>query len=125
MKTTSIIIGGILLFSLAACDGDEGKIYTSRDPDECKTLLFTCAPGRDPFFNNEGCGCELNGEEIDLNRDINRRNNDRGNIIAPENTYDRDPGLQNLDGENNDQRFDEDPLERDLDQQQERRLQND
>jgi len=59
MKATTLIIGMVFMASLTACDNEENRIYSSRDPDECRTLQFSCAPGRAPFFDEEGCGCEL------------------------------------------------------------------
>jgi hypothetical protein len=123
MKTMSIIIGTVLVLSLAACDREEGRIYTSRDEDECKTLLFTCAPGRVPFFDDDGCGCELSDDnDININRDIDR-NNQEGIPPTGGDTYDRDPGEQNLDDDENDgNQIDEDPLDRNLQDIQDRRL---
>jgi hypothetical protein len=45
--------------SRRACTGREpGQQYISRDPQECATLLFLCADGFTPFFNDCGCGCQ-------------------------------------------------------------------
>ncbi len=37
---------------------DPSQTYVSRDPQECQFLLFACAEGSTPFFNECGCGCQ-------------------------------------------------------------------
>jgi len=41
---------------------EEKRIYNSRNPEECKTMLFMCVAGRSAFFDETGCGCELTEE---------------------------------------------------------------
>ncbi|MET0403149.1 MAG: hypothetical protein ABW123_12135 [Cystobacter sp.] len=42
------------------CDGQESehRYYVSREPALCAVVLFSCAPGSEPFFDECGCGCE-------------------------------------------------------------------
>jgi hypothetical protein len=40
-----------------ACD-DPDRTYVSRDPDQCAAIRFFCDPGKVPFFDDCGCGCE-------------------------------------------------------------------
>jgi hypothetical protein len=43
------------------CTGREpGYTYVSRDPAECRAILFTCPEGQSAFFNDCGCGCMTN-----------------------------------------------------------------
>jgi hypothetical protein len=37
---------------------DPSRTYISRDPAQCATIRFMCKPGRQPFFDDCGCGCE-------------------------------------------------------------------
>lgn len=39
------------------CD-DPNRTYVSHDPDQCAAIRFTCDPGKAPFFDSCGCGCE-------------------------------------------------------------------
>lgn len=39
------------------CPAGPDVHYTSRDPEECSRILFTCIPGLVPFFSDCGCGC--------------------------------------------------------------------
>lgn len=36
----------------------DGKNYVSTDPEECKLIKFMCIEGKQPFFDENGCGCE-------------------------------------------------------------------
>jgi hypothetical protein len=38
------------------CD-EPGKRYVSRDPNQCKVMLFSCPTNSSPFFDDCGCGC--------------------------------------------------------------------
>jgi hypothetical protein len=125
MKPLPLILGGLLVVSLAACDDDErGRIYSSRDEEACKTLLFTCAPGRQPFYDDDGCGCELiNDEDLEQARGWDPLENDRETdritpVYPDENTRQRDTD-ENTDDEDI---FNEDPIERDLKKLKEQRL---
>lgn len=40
-----------------ACDQPD-RTYVSRDPDRCAAIRFVCDPGKAPFFDDCGCGCE-------------------------------------------------------------------
>lgn len=124
MKPFSIILGSLFILTLASCgDNERGRIYSSRDAEACKTLLFTCAPGRVPFFDNDGCGCELSGDD-EYRRNINTRPEiyDDDSINPPD-TYDTNPGLRNQDNNTqNNTQLNEDPINRDLDELQDRRL---
>jgi hypothetical protein len=41
------------------CDYNDPNLqYVSRDPDQCAVIRFTCETGREPFFNECGCGCQ-------------------------------------------------------------------
>lgn len=63
-----ILIGAVLI---SACtkpipvepDGGIGttpeKLYVSEDPEQCTLIKFMCEEGREPFFDEKGCGCEL------------------------------------------------------------------
>jgi hypothetical protein len=42
-----------------ACRPD--KKYVSRDANQCAAILFLCEEGREPFFDNRGCGCRCRG----------------------------------------------------------------
>lgn len=50
--------GGICQAPPSDCllHGDRG--YISLDPAECAAILFLCAEGYTPFFDECGCGCE-------------------------------------------------------------------
>lgn len=37
---------------------ENGRIYQSRDPDECSRIRFACIEGMVPFEDDTGCGCE-------------------------------------------------------------------
>jgi hypothetical protein len=42
------------------CDYDDPtRNYVSDSPQECQLILFTCVEGWAPFFDECGCGCEL------------------------------------------------------------------
>jgi hypothetical protein len=42
-----------------ACNYDDpNRSYVSRDPAQCATIRFLCAPGSEAFFDECGCGCE-------------------------------------------------------------------
>ena len=51
--------GGVFCTERAcACDySAPGRKWVLKDPDQCKTVLFSCAEGQ-PFFDDCGCGCE-------------------------------------------------------------------
>jgi len=130
MKSIPIIIGIVLMFTLAACNNEENQIYTSRERDECKTLQFTCATGRAPFYEEEGCGCELIEEvEIQTDTESYEFNRDENELINPNNRnntqYRNDPTTNQLNesGESSN-RINEDPPERNLDEIQDQRLQD-
>lgn len=36
----------------------EDTTYVSTDPKECEVIRFMCVEGKQPFFNESGCGCE-------------------------------------------------------------------
>jgi hypothetical protein len=64
-KLTALLIVGPLLLVLnfvqsiqGESNGFRGKEYISRDPGQCQTLRYLCAPGYTPFFDEKGCGCE-------------------------------------------------------------------
>ena len=35
-----------------------GRQYVDSDPDNCARIRFACEPGKAPFFDDCGCGCE-------------------------------------------------------------------
>jgi hypothetical protein len=35
-----------------------GRRYVAEDPGQCAAIRFRCPPGREPFFDDCGCGCE-------------------------------------------------------------------
>jgi hypothetical protein len=37
---------------------DPTRTYVSRNPDQCAAIRFFCEEGKQPFFNECGCGCE-------------------------------------------------------------------
>lgn len=39
--------------------GQVTKVYRSNDLEKCKVMMFQCEPGRKPFYDSKGCGCEL------------------------------------------------------------------
>jgi hypothetical protein len=43
-------------------DSHETRKYVSTDLQECRTILFQCAEGRKPFFDDSGCGCQYKSE---------------------------------------------------------------
>lgn len=55
------------------CDYNDPTLsYVSRDPNECAAILFVCADGATPFFNECGCGCQQTGSSCRYD-DPNRR----------------------------------------------------
>jgi hypothetical protein len=38
------------------CGGPD-RNYVSRDPNQCAAIMFLCADGQEPFFDDCGCGC--------------------------------------------------------------------
>ena len=40
-----------------ACPAD--KIYIGNSPEKCQVIKFMCVQGRQPFFDDKGCGCEV------------------------------------------------------------------
>lgn len=49
-------------FFRGTCPPDEkpsavGKRYVNSNPDECRTILFSCTDDEAPFFDEQGCGC--------------------------------------------------------------------
>lgn len=38
--------------------GDPDRSWVSKDPNQCAAILFLCAEGTQPFFDECGCGCE-------------------------------------------------------------------
>jgi hypothetical protein len=44
----------------SACNYDDPqRSYVARSPTACQTVRFACAAGRQPFFDECGCGCEV------------------------------------------------------------------
>lgn len=41
----------------------DGKKYISQNSEQCETLRFTCEQGREPFFDETGCGCKTTNLE--------------------------------------------------------------
>lgn len=39
------------------CD-DPNRSYVSREPDKCAAIRFVCETGKEPFFDDCGCGCQ-------------------------------------------------------------------
>lgn len=37
---------------------DPTRSYVSRSPEQCRAISFRCVDGKQPFFNECGCGCE-------------------------------------------------------------------
>ncbi|MGE3278438.1 MAG: hypothetical protein AB7J40_01375 [Candidatus Altimarinota bacterium] len=126
MKALTLIIGMTLLLSLVACDHEKNRIYTSRNEDECRTLQFSCVPGRAPFFDEKGCGCELIEEvEIETRSETYEFDRDDGEILPPQHDLRYEDNPNSNRGYENDRepnRIDQDPLERNLDQIQNERL---
>ncbi|MBZ4400543.1 hypothetical protein OWM54_09055 [Myxococcus sp. MISCRS1] len=44
--------------SHARCGASADRRSLSKDPTDCRHMLFVCAPGETPFFDACGCGCE-------------------------------------------------------------------
>ncbi|MFY1824364.1 hypothetical protein ACN47A_00445 [Myxococcus fulvus] len=44
--------------SHARCGEGADRRSISKDPTDCRHMLFVCAPGETPFFDACGCGCE-------------------------------------------------------------------
>ncbi len=42
----------------------DGKTYVSESPEECMLIKFMCVEGMKPFFDEKGCGCEVEGEKL-------------------------------------------------------------
>lgn len=40
-------------------DTNEDKKYITSDPDKCALIRFQCTEGREPFFDEGGCGCQV------------------------------------------------------------------
>jgi hypothetical protein len=53
-----------------ACKPD--KKYVSRNTTTCASILFLCESGREPFFNESGCGCACEGSTVDKCADPSR-----------------------------------------------------
>lgn len=58
-KPTTGYIDCMATFGQTVCDydGDPDKTYLVKDPEQCKVVKFSCAPGKKPFFDACGCGC--------------------------------------------------------------------
>ena len=42
-----------------ACAPDDPNVsYISNDPERCAAIRFACETGKEPFFNDCGCGCQ-------------------------------------------------------------------
>ncbi|QSQ28639.1 hypothetical protein JY651_18750 [Pyxidicoccus parkwayensis] len=42
-----------------ACDSSDPNVsYVSKDPERCSAIRFACEAGKEPFFNDCGCGCQ-------------------------------------------------------------------
>jgi len=41
----------------------DGKTYVSESPEECTLIKFMCVEGKEPFFDETGCGCQLKTDE--------------------------------------------------------------
>jgi len=62
-----IVVAGIITFphSLCASDNPVATVanpthrYVNKDVETCMTLLFTCEEGQYPFFDEQGCGCQV------------------------------------------------------------------
>jgi hypothetical protein len=52
-----------IVCTLIACPCDPEREphrrYVSTDPEVCARIRFTCEAGWQPFFNDCGCGCEM------------------------------------------------------------------
>jgi hypothetical protein len=60
-KETLFLVVASLIIILAGCDeqmvfGD--KEYISKDADRCSGMRFACREGMEPFFSDDGCGCQ-------------------------------------------------------------------
>ncbi|WP_426732498.1 hypothetical protein [Myxococcus faecalis] len=44
--------------SHARCGASADRRSISKDPTDCRHMLFVCAPGEKPFLDACGCGCE-------------------------------------------------------------------
>ncbi|MCP3065360.1 hypothetical protein LXT21_41975 [Myxococcus sp. K38C18041901] len=44
--------------SHARCGAGADRRSISKDPTDCRHMLFVCAPGETPFFDACGCGCQ-------------------------------------------------------------------
>lgn len=127
MKKSALIISMISIFTLSSCydNNEEGRIYSSRDSEECERIKFSCMPGSIPFSDDSGCGCK-----IFETQNSDRKIRDSDPIILPEkyNINDQDVNNNDLDVNNrddNESQFNEDPIERNLDSMQEKRLEKD
>jgi hypothetical protein len=47
------------------CDyNDPNKSYVAQSPEQCQLVKFFCEEGKQPFFDECGCGCELGDEPV-------------------------------------------------------------
>jgi|GEM_PF-942360 len=53
-----ITISFILLLSQISCAKQSDRDYTQQDPKLCSNITLSCPPGKLPFYDNDGCGCQ-------------------------------------------------------------------
>ena len=53
-----IVIVIVLLITQGKQNEENEKQYISTDPEQCKVIKFLCTQGKQPFFEDKGCGCE-------------------------------------------------------------------
>ncbi|PID37864.1 MAG: hypothetical protein CSB49_08470 [Proteobacteria bacterium] len=59
-KPTTAYVDCMATFGQVVCDDDghPTKTYLVKAVNQCKLVKFSCAPGKTPFFDACGCGCE-------------------------------------------------------------------
>ncbi len=59
-KPTTAYVDCMARFGQVVCDDDghATKTYLVKDANQCKYVKFSCTPGKKPFFDACGCGCE-------------------------------------------------------------------
>jgi hypothetical protein len=61
MKMITTIL--ILIIFIVGCEHDlekeiPGRVYISKDLEQCKVIKFACIKGKEPFHDMNGCGCQ-------------------------------------------------------------------
>lgn len=57
-KCTACADTSVNSYVSGACEQVGSRRYISNDAEACKAMFFTCEEGEQPFFADDGCGCE-------------------------------------------------------------------